>query len=121
MKHVVAELMDDDWVSNHKDIALYYRGGRQQGQLKTEMETSPYLCQICIDKIEAEAEAAAVVAAEREAKATAVVAAMKRKVEANTAKEEAEAARAYCLILMIGCFICVSVSVGVCGWCFMRS
>ncbi|XP_021746721.1 uncharacterized protein LOC110712561 [Chenopodium quinoa] len=133
LKNVVAELIKEDW--NHKDTAMYYRG--RQGQVKGQLMANnvPNLCRTCINKseveveVEAEAEeAAAAAATKREAKAALVVAARKRKAEdmavaaaaaAATAKREAET-RAYCLMLMVGCFICVSVSVGVCTWCFMR-
>ncbi|XP_021740892.1 uncharacterized protein LOC110707192 [Chenopodium quinoa] len=131
LKNVVAELIKEDW--NHKDTAMYYRG--RQGQVKAQIMANnvPNLCRTCINntevEVEVEAEEAAA-ATKREAKAALVVAARKRKAEdmvvvaaaaaaAAAAKREAET-RAYCLMLMIGCFICVSVSVVACTWCFMR-
>ena len=99
LKHVVAEIMDDEWLSDLLgEVALHHKR-RQNQALEVQSETGPsHLCQTCMAKAMAEAEAATN-ATKRVTEAAMVAAAAVQK--------EAEA-RAYRLLVIInGCVVLV--------------
>ncbi|CAO2829442.1 unnamed protein product [Amaranthus hypochondriacus] len=100
LKHVVAEIMDDEWLSDLLgEVALHHKR-RQNQALEAQSETGPsHLCQTCMAKAMAEAEAEAEAAANAAKRVT--EAAM---VAAAAVQKEAEA-RAYRLLVIINGFV----------------
>ena len=99
LKHVVAEIMDDEWLSDLLgEVALHHKR-RQNQALEVQSDTGPsHLCQTRMAKSMAEAEAATN-ATKRVTEAAMVAAAAVQK--------EAEA-RAYRLLVIInGCVVLV--------------
>ncbi|CAO2828952.1 unnamed protein product [Amaranthus hypochondriacus] len=119
LKHVVAEIMDDEWVSDLLgEAALHHKRNQNQPHNMHHLDDTAaqsHLCHTCMVKAVAEAEA--------EAEAAANVA--KRVAEAAMAaaaavQKEAEARACRLMLIINGCFVCVFMIVCLYAWSCVR-